>query len=625
MNVGFDILLTSRTGFPIVELTRAFASALSETGHDARILEDRIPPVRNDRVMLVIGPHDVLPHLATPDSAGLTASLARGILVCCERPHTPDWATTVGYARKAGSLLHVSDMGVSAFAELGLPAQRFRLGYHESLDRWRGVNSVRPIDVVFFGLATPRRTELLAKSGDVFADYDVDLRLTDGAASRSRHILGFVSEVEKRDLLAQAKVVLNLHPAGDRSFEWVRAIDAISSGCVLVSEEYLGVAPLEPGRHVLTGTPASLPLLIDVLLRDPARLDEIRNEAYGFIRAELPLVRSVQLLVDLSTQLPRRPPPGRNFAVSESGASEAASSRESPTHATESELEGRLSSDSLLLLARQNAVLKKLFFDVRLLRRQVAHIAHTIDDPSSPLLQVTSTPVANDAQVDVSVVVTVHNYARFVAEALLSVVSAEGVDLEVIVVDDASIDDSPAIVRGFMEEHPNFPITLYEQRINTGVQRARNLAFSHARAPFAFVLDADNLVYPRGIAKLRDALARDSQAAFSYGLIERFDEGGAVGLMGTEPWDPALLAQRNYIDAMALIRVDVWKQVGGYVTDPLLELGWEDYDLWLSFAVAGFHGVHVREIIGRYRVHGVSSLTMTTLDTSDLMEKLRHR
>jgi glycosyltransferase involved in cell wall biosynthesis len=269
--------------------------------------------------------------------------------------------------------------------------------------------------------------------------------------------------------------------------------------------------------------------------------------------------------------------------------------------------------------------LKKLFFDVRLLRRQVAHVEHAIEDPSAPLLEVSSTRAVDHVRPEVTVLVTVHNYVRFVAEAISSATASADVELELVVVDDASIDGSAAAVKQIMEDRPNVPITLLEQRINTGVQRARNLAFSHARAPFVFVLDADNVVYPYGIAKLRDALVRDPQAGFCYGLIERFDATRSVGLMGSEPWDPVLLSQRNYIDAMALVRVEAWKQVGGYVTDPLLELGWEDYDLWLSFAVAGFRGAHVREIIGRYRLHGVSSLTMTTLDTADLMERLRHR
>ena len=107
--------------------------------------------------------------------------------------------------------------------------------------------------------------------------------------------------------------------------------------------------------------------------------------------------------------------------------------------------------------------------------------------------------------------------------------------------------------------------------------------------------------------------------------MERFGEARSLGVMNTGAWDSARLAEDHYIDAMALVRVDGWQQVGGYVTEQSLELGWEDYDLWLSFAMAGMHGAYVREFVGRYRVHGVSSLTVTTLDTATLRARLQER
>jgi GT2 family glycosyltransferase len=620
MSTGFDVLLSARTNWAIVELARAVTSALRETGHDARIVEDRIPPVRNDRAILVIGPHDVYPHLSSTDGAGMTASLARTILVCCEQPGTSAWNATLGFAAKAGYLFDVSEIGVTAFAELGLPAYRFQLGYHESLDRWRGSKTARPVDLVFLGSQTPRRLEILAAGADIFAQRHVDFRFTERIASRESAVAGYVFAQEKYALLARAKILLDVHPDNGFAFSWLRAIDAICNGCVLVSEESLGVAPLEPGTHFVTSSAASLPLLADVLLRNPERLNRIRRAAYQLLRDELPLQRSIRPIVDATAQLPGRPPQGRDFAVPRPHVEEIAdSSRADAAHGVEAP------SEVTDMLAKQNAVLKKLFFDLRLLRRQVAHLALTVDDPSAPLVGESSTPAVSASEPEVTVIVTVHNYGRFVRDALASAVASERVGLEIVVVDDASVDDSRDVVRGFMSEHPDVPITFFEQRVNTGAQRARNLAFARARGPFAFVLDADNLVYPRGIAKLRDALVADPEAGFAYGLIERFAEEKSVGLMGTEAWDPALLARRSYIDAMALVRVAAVKQVGGYVTDPLLELGWEDYDLWLSLVVAGYHGAHVREIIGRYRIHGVSSLTMTTLDTEDLMEKLRHR
>ena len=220
---------------------------------------------------------------------------------------------------------------------------------------------------------------------------------------------------------------------------------------------------------------------------------------------------------------------------------------------------------------------------------------------------------------------TLFNYGRFVREAIESALDSEDVEVEVIVIDDRSADDGPSVVHAIIQERPDAAIRFLEQRVNSGVQRARNLAFSEARSPLAFVLDADNVVYSRGIAKLRDGLASDPEAAFAYGIIERFNDEGSMGLMGLEGWDERRLARSHYIDAMALVRVDIWREVGGYVTDPALELGWEDYDLWLNFASHGYRGVHVREIIGRYRVHGISSLAITTLDTEDLMGRLQSR
>jgi GT2 family glycosyltransferase len=625
-SIGFDVVVSSRTSLAIVDLARAFTSALRETGHVATIVEDRIPPVRDDRATLVIGPHDVYPHLASGDGSGLTASLARSILVCCARPHTPAWSATVTYAAKAGYLFDVSDAGQAAFEDMGLPAHRFQLGYHESFDRWQGQAGRRPLDLVFVGSATPRRKEILAAGADLYAELDVDFRLTEGVASSHAAVPEFVSAVDKCELLAQAKILIDVHPDDGHFFRWLGALDALCNGCVLVSEESVGVAPLVPGRHFLTGSRESLPLLVELLMRDPGRANRIRDEAYRFLRDELPLHRSIGAIVNATAQLPGRPPPGRNFAVPDpSPVKRSNGTAPVPLNDTSESRGAEASAEVTQLLAKQNAVLKKLFFDLRLLRRQVAHVARAVEDPSAPLIDESSTPARTAVEPEVTVVVTVHNYARFVRDALSSVVLSRDVELEIVVVDDASVDGSPDVVRDFMKEHDHFPITLFAQRVNTGVQRARNLAFAHARAPFVFVLDADNVVYPRGVAKLRDALERDPGAGFAYGLIERFSEQGTVGLMGTEAWDPALLAQRSYIDAMALVRVDTWKQVGGYVTDPLLELGWEDYDLWLSLAVAGFHGAHVREIIGRYRVHGVSSLTMTTLDTEELMARLRSR
>jgi hypothetical protein len=76
-------------------------------------------------------------------------------------------------------------------------------------------------------------------------------------------------------------------------------------------------------------------------------------------------------------------------------------------------------------------------------------------------------------------------------------------------------------------------------------------------------------------------------------------------------WDPERLRVMNYVDAMALVRTQALRALGGYVTDPRLH-GWEDYDLWCGMANRGWRGVSVPEIVGRYRVAQHSMLRSTT-------------
>jgi len=619
MPSAFDLFVSSSTAQQFAALARAIAAALGESGAEADIVEDMLPPASDERVTVVVAPHDVYKHLALYDEDALEASLARTILVCCERPSTPGWEHVLPYAVRAGAVFDVSEAGVAALEQQRVPARRFQLGYHETLDRWGGGDSERPVDVAFIGSASPRRLETLAFAAKALAPYNVDLRITADPTAAAQRQVDDASGDDRWTLLARSKILLNIHRDDLLSFEWLRATAALCNGCVVVAEEAVGASPLEPGVHFVTGSREQLPGLVDELLRDPDRLATVRDNAYRWVREQAPLTEAVGRLSDAAAALEplsrrRRRPDLQPFP--QAGSDDVAPRDPDAT---------QLLQEATTLIARQGAVMKRLFFDLRLLRRQVAELELSLNGGGESRARITTTPGVEQVTPDVTALVTVYNYEGYVTEAIESVLATEGLAVEVVVVDDKSIDNSVQAVQELMAERPDTSITLVEQLVNTGVQRARNLGFATARAPYVFVLDADNLVYPQGIRKLRDAIDGDSQAAFAYGLIERFNADGATGLMNTTAWDRELLARRHYIDAMALIRVDAWREVGGYVTDPTLELGWEDYDLWLSFAGAGYHGAHIREVVGRYRVHEVSSLAITTLDVDDLNAKLRQR
>jgi len=223
---------------------------------------------------------------------------------------------------------------------------------------------------------------------------------------------------------------------------------------------------------------------------------------------------------------------------------------------------------------------------------------------------------AEHAEPRVSVLLTVFNHADLVATAIRSVAFADVADVELIVVDDASIDQSVQVVREVCAEVPWLDAKLLQRSVNSGLPAvARNLALEHARGELVFILDADNSVLPLGIPKLAAALEGDLEAAFAYGLIEKFDARGSIGLESWLDWDPERLPYGNYIDAMALIRRAALEAVGGYPDQQSLA-GWEDFALWLAMAEAGMHGVRVPDIVGRYRVSQYSMLSITGIDHS---------
>lgn len=208
----------------------------------------------------------------------------------------------------------------------------------------------------------------------------------------------------------------------------------------------------------------------------------------------------------------------------------------------------------------------------------------------------------------VTVAVSLFNYEAFIAEALDSVRAQSHAALDLIVVDDRSTDAGPEIVaRWLSEHHGRFRAArLLRHDRNRGLSATRNSAFAAARTQAVFVLDADNLLLPSAIAKLAALLDR-SGAAVAYSQIAFF--GRETGLGYAAEWDRDLFRAGNYVDAMALVRRSAWALVGGYAP---LDLGWEDYDLWLTFIEHGLTGVFLPEILCRYRVHGQSMLRTVT-------------
>jgi glycosyltransferase involved in cell wall biosynthesis len=210
----------------------------------------------------------------------------------------------------------------------------------------------------------------------------------------------------------------------------------------------------------------------------------------------------------------------------------------------------------------------------------------------------------------VTVIISLYNYSNFVASCLESVEAQTQDDLDLVVVDDCSTDQSTEVVASWLDDHAGRfnRCRLVRHLANSGLAHTRNTAFSFAASPYVFVLDADNILYPRCLESLRAAL-ENCDASFAYCYAEKF--GDVSELANFFPWDPSRFPVNNTIDAMVLIRKAAWEQVGGYSRD-MPVMGWEDFDLWFKLARVKGWGVLVPEILTRYRVHGTSMLRTVT-------------
>ena len=205
----------------------------------------------------------------------------------------------------------------------------------------------------------------------------------------------------------------------------------------------------------------------------------------------------------------------------------------------------------------------------------------------------------------VAVIVPLHNYAGVIVEALESVMAQSHRDLALVVIDDASRDDSLAVVATWMAAQTDSDISLHllRNRANAGLSVTRNTGIGHAQGRFCFFLDADNQLYPRCVEKHLRVLARDDSAVAAFALIETF--GSDRGVIDSNLFDRERLKRGNYIDAMALFRRDFLLALDGYRQIPH---GWEDYDIWLRMCEQDKVAIQVPEILSRYRVHPGSML-----------------
>jgi glycosyltransferase involved in cell wall biosynthesis len=214
-------------------------------------------------------------------------------------------------------------------------------------------------------------------------------------------------------------------------------------------------------------------------------------------------------------------------------------------------------------------------------------------------------------------VIPTRNRWAFLATAVDVALGQEGVQMEVVVVDDGSTDETPTRLAAMEERR----LRVFRHESGRGVARARNRGIQEARGEWVAFLDDDDLWSPRKLRTQLDALASE-QALFCYCASVVLDEQKSVVRPDAPIPDPdelpGLLRKGNVVPggcSNVVVRTRVARELGGF--DERLSM-LADWDLWLRLADVG-RAVACSDVLVAYRKH---SRNMTLVDLSHMDHEL---
>ncbi|NOT17415.1 MAG: glycosyltransferase [Sulfuriferula sp.] len=210
----------------------------------------------------------------------------------------------------------------------------------------------------------------------------------------------------------------------------------------------------------------------------------------------------------------------------------------------------------------------------------------------------------------ISVAIPAYNHARYIQLCLQSVVNQTYQNLELVIIDDGSTDNTAAIIARFLNEHAHrFQRVVFETQNNLGVSATSNKAISLCTGEWVHLLGSDDVIYPNKIAQQFAAITTwaDPNLALVYADANYIDENNTTlpKVQKNRPQagvvDSAysqLFLQNPITNPTITLKRSAFLAIGGF--DETLKL--EDWDCWLRLSVH-YSIARVPEVLASYRYH----------------------
>ena len=211
----------------------------------------------------------------------------------------------------------------------------------------------------------------------------------------------------------------------------------------------------------------------------------------------------------------------------------------------------------------------------------------------------------------VDVVVPCYNYARFLKRCVESALNQPRVDVRVLIIDDCSSDDTPA-VGAELARDPRVEFRRHAQNMRHIATYNEGL-IGWAKAQYSLLLSADDWLAPEALTRAVDLLEAHPEATFVCGYamivedqppaesIPKLD--GKWCILSGEQYTEECVRSANPVSTpTAVVRTAIQQSVGGYRPE-LPHSG--DMEMWMKFAARGPIGV-IRDVQAFYRWHGAN-------------------